>query len=246
MSVNYLTNVLNILRLLANTAPTNTAAIVGHLMTWTATTDENSPQILKMVAYIQEQCEGALALVNSLEIPEEDKAGPIQTITHLRGAFNFAMMGSAIGQSIPHLAASLSGFRMFVLAFESDVLISDNPEIRAIIAEIVELQGELGSSGIDRFVRETAQRHLHILHSLLVNVDALGVDSAMAAYFEMVVRIQKAEKMADDTSRETMKGFWPFMRKWGDRLKSVDDAASVGVKLVGYGAIFQQAIGFAV
>lgn len=245
MSVNYLTNVLNILRLLANTTPTNTNAIIGHLMTWAATTDQDSGQILKLIAYVQEQCEGALALINSLEISEEDKAGPIQTITHLRTAFNFGMMGSAISQSIPHLAASLSGFRMFVLALESDVLISDNPEIKSIIAEIVDLQAKLGSSDVDRFVRETAQRHLHILHSLLVNVDAFGIDSAMAAYFEMVVRIQKAEKIASDTSRNTMKGFWPFMKKWGDRLKSVDDAASVGVKLVGYGTIFQQAIGFA-
>ena len=245
MSVNYLTNVLNILRLLANTAPSNTNAISGYLQTWTGANDENSGAIIKMIAYIQEQCEGALAIISGLDIPEEDKAGPLQTVTHLRTAFNFTMMGSAISQTIPHLAASLSGFRMFVLAFDADVLISEDPEIKSILAEITELREKLGSSDLDPFVLETAKRHLHILHSLLVNVDALGVDSAMAAYFEMVIRIQKAEKMASEASRETMKGFWPFMKKWGDRLKAVDDAASVGVKLVGYGAIFQHAIGFA-
>lgn len=244
MSVNYLTNVLNILRLLAKTQPQNTTAVVGYLMAWAECNDDNSSQILKMIAYIQEQCEGALALMNRLEIPDEDKAGPVQTVTHLRAAFNLNMISSDIKQSLPHLAVSLSGFRMFVLAFDSDVLISDHPEIQSIIAEIAELRQKLGKVDVDPFVRDTAQRHLHILHSLLVNVDALGVDSAMAAYFEMVIRIQKAEKLAGETSQEAMSGFWPFMKKWGERLKSVDDATSVGVKLVGYGAIFQQAIGF--
>ena len=241
MSDNYIINVLNILRLIKAGQPGDSA--LGYLRGW-AGSDQHFSTILKMAAYVHEQCEGAATQLTLSEMPEEARAGLLQTIAALRQAFLVEQLGGNMSNFLPHLESSVSQFAMYAGLTGQDAKTSANDDLQKLIDEVEQLHELFEDTLIDPIVSETARRHLHVLLTLLRNVDALGLDSAMAAYSELVIRLKRADSTASEQSRARTAGLWDRLLGWQERFKKIDDAVSTGTKWLGYGKAAAILLGF--
>lgn len=231
MSDNFISNVLNILRLIKATPELNGHAPVEYLKKWSGVKiDEGAA--LRFCAYVQDQCDGALAIINQSSLASEAKAGLIQTVEALRSGFVISHLSTALSTHFPQLDAAISSFAILESVSNLAGMSADTSELESLIEEVEKIAASFDDASIDPIVRETAKKHLDVLLALLRNVGALGVDSAMIAYAELVIRLKRVDGIASETSRSKTATVWPVIEKWGGRLAIIDKAMNSGQGLL--------------
>ena len=240
MSDNYITNVLNILRLIRETNIHGHAAL-AYLKKWSGT-DESETVILRLEAYVQEQCDGACDIVRQSSLTAEAKTGLLQTVTALKKAFSLENIHNAVSAQLPQLDSSISSFAILASVFSQDVGSASVSELQELINEVDNVFNQFADSEIDPIVRDTARRHLHVLLTLLRNVDVLGLDAAMVAYAELVVRLRRVDTMASETARAKTSKIWPTITKWTERFTTIDEAINKGGSLLDHAHGIGQAL----
>ena len=231
MSDNFISNVLNILRLLKASPELNGHSMLEYIEKWAGAPIQESAT-LRVSAYLQDQCDGAITLIRQSSLPEEAIAGLLQTVTSLRNALAIRNITSAPTQHLPQLDAAISSFAILEGVSNLTAPPADKSDLEKLIKEIEQVVGLFDDSSIDPLVQTTAKKHLHILLATLRNVDALGVDSAMAAYFELVIRLKRVDVSASETSRSRVAKVWPTLEKWGGRLAIIDKVLNSGQGLL--------------
>jgi hypothetical protein len=228
-----LSTVLNILRLVRDTSKSKgMTSGAQYASFWLEPlTDEGA--ILRLVAYVCEQCALARAEVDELELSEEAKAGLHQAIQGLATAFSLGGIHSNVNQHIPYIDSAISQLAIFC-SIRGEDKINRITEHEKLIKEIESLILKFSEKGIDPEVANVAKRHLTILLTLLQNLEAFGVDAAMAAYAELVIRLQRADARASETSRGTTSRLWPAIKKWSGRLTTIGQAYDSGSELLGH------------
>lgn len=228
MSDNYVGNILAILRLIRKTfEPNQGHAGLTYIQTW-AGTDITAPQSLRIAAYVLDQASGAESLIAGSTLDDEAKAGLIQTTTALTSAFSLAGLQNQMAAFFPAFDSAISNFAILASATGGLSAAPDHTEVDALLRDVDEMINSVRSSAMDPIVRDTAIRHLVVLRTLLANVDALGVDSAMAAYLELLIRLRRAEGAASQSTKAEVKGIWPQIEKWAARLNLIDKAINDG------------------
>ena len=228
MSDNAITNVLNLLRLVKNTnMPGN--AVVDHLRSWCG--DDGAMQ-LRIAFYIIEQCDEACTLITLSTLDEEATAGLTQTARALKSAFLYTSFSNAMNNYLPQIDGSISSFAILNSVVSSGIAPSQDANLQELVVEVEKVSALFDEDGIDPLVKATAQRHLHVLLTLLRNVDALGLDAAMSAYSELVIRLRRAETTASADSREKTSTIWVTVKQWQDRFASIDAAVNTGASLL--------------
>ncbi|HLZ75454.1 hypothetical protein [Phenylobacterium sp.] len=213
----YITNVLNILRLL-KPEPNHTG--FQHLHRWVG---EPFSEALaaRMCAYVLENAEGAEAVIRGSGVPAESAEGLCQTTGGLRTAFSPAGINGSIGGPLPTLVSSIALFATFA---GSQARPSDPPkEALDLVVEVEAMIAKLGAARLDPLVHEIAIRHLRVLVILLKNVQAFGVDSATVAYSELIVRLRRAVHASGPDTEKKMRGVWPTLKTWWSRLEALDN-----------------------
>ena len=230
MSDNFISNVLNILRLLKDPELHGHPA-VSYINKWAAA-ELSEAAALRVCAYVQDQCDGAQSLVNQSRLPEEAKAGLNQTVQALKNAFSIPQLQSQLLSHFPQLDASISSFA--ILEGVSNLVgpAPDVPELAELIGEIEQIAALFDDAEIDPIVRATAKKHLYLLLALLNNVQAFGVDAAMAAYAELLIRLRRVDATASETARSKTAKAWPTIEKWLGRLAIIDKAYNSGQGLL--------------
>lgn len=228
MSDNYIGNMLGLLRLIKKThAPGEGQAALTYLQTW-ADAVVTAQQSLRIAAYILDQASGAESLIIGSSLDDEAKAGLIQTTTAIKSAFSLLGLQQAVNAHLPALDAAISNFAILSSATGASAKIKNTTELDSLLVDVDVMIQSVKSSAMDPIVRDTAIRHLVILRTLLGSVDALGIDSAMAAYFELVIRLRRAEGAASATTKTEVKGIWASIEKWAGRLNLIDKAINDG------------------
>ena len=232
MSDNFISNVLNILRLVkASAAELHGHPASGFITKW-AGAALTEPATLRICAYVQDQCDGALELINQSSHTEEEKAGLCQTVQALRNGFSIQHIQSPLMNQLPQLDASISFFSILQSSINLSSMSSDIDELHILIEEVESLINLFDDPDIDPIVKTTAKKHLHVLLTLLRNVDAFGVDAAMAAYAELVIRLRRVDSSASETARAKVAKIWPIIEKWVGRLAIIDKATNSGQALL--------------
>lgn len=226
MSDNFISNVLNILRLIKNTNLSGHAPS-EYIKAWSGLTPDDAGT-LRVCAYIVDQCDGALSLINQSQLAEEAKAGLVQTVQAVKSGFSISNLNQSLHNHFPQLDASISSFAILESVSNLSGPSPDVPELADLISDVEAMIALFDDAEIDPIVRSTARRHLHVLLTLLKNVQALGIDAAMAAYAELVVRLRRVDATASETARAKTAKAWPAIEKWAGRLAIIDKAYNSG------------------
>lgn len=230
MSDNAITNVLNLLRLVKNTNMSGNA-VIENLRTWCGGSSDNS-MALRIAIYANEQCDEACKMISLSVLDEEAKAGLTQISQALKSAFALEHLNNAFISFLPQLDGSISSFAILNSVMSSGIAPSQDGNLRDLIDDVERVNLLFEAEGIDPLVKATAQRHLHVLLTLLKNVDALGLDAAMSAYSELVIRLRRSETTAPAESREKTSKIWESVKQWQDRFASIDAAVNTGSSLL--------------
>jgi hypothetical protein len=183
---------------------------------------------LRMGVYIQEECDAAIAFVNGTStLTDEQKVGVVETIGKVRSAFGLNGFQTAVSSYIPQIDASISQLSFLV----GNYGLSDNrrpPEADALVESIEQIIGAIDEAGVEPRVAEVARKHLHVLATLLRNVEVLGVDAAMAAYLELIIRLKRELDTAPAETRKTFAKLWPEIERWAGRIAIIEKAIENG------------------
>lgn len=231
MADNYIGNVLGILRLLKNTEGLSADhPPITFIHQWAGDAGDNAT--LRVAAYVLDQAFGAESLVQNSSLNDEAKQGLLQTTQALRAAFSIAGMSQAIRAHLPALESSLSSFAILASATGVGKSPPRVKEVDEILGEIDQLNETLGTTDVDPLVKDIALKHLTVLKALLSNIEAFGTDSAIAAYYELVIRLRRAEKGASDETKTTLKKVWPKIEQWAGRLTIIEQAMNSGASIL--------------
>lgn len=150
-----------------------------------------------------------------------------------------------IAHHIPQFDSAISSFAILASVYQTDKKTSENSDLKALIDEIDFVITLFDDPEIDDLVKDVAIRHLHVLKALLNNVDAFGIDAAMAAYAELVVRLRREDQSSKSTSQKKISGIWSSINKFIERLTSIDKAVNTGENLLTHGhQAAQHVLGF--
>lgn len=230
MSDNFISNVLNILRL-AKDPELQGNQTINYINKW-AGGELPEAAALRVCAYVQDQCDGALSLINQSRLPDEAKAGLNQTVQALKNAFSLGQLQTQLVSHLPQLDASISSFAILEGVSNLAGSTPDVPELAELILEIEQIVALFDDAEIDPVVRATAKKHLSLLLALLKNVEAFGVDAAMAAYAELLIRLRRVDATASETARSKTAKAWPTIEKWLGRLAIIEKAYNSGQGLL--------------
>lgn len=232
MSTNPLANFLALLRLIRETHPSHAPLTMFQL--WAGDANAPTSAVVKIAAYAIEQAEAAETYIRATQLSDEAKQGLIHTTASLKTAFELQNIGSQpVSAFMPALDAGISQFAILISAAGLDREPAPITEIADLVAAVDELLSSLDQVELDDHVRETARRHLAVLKALLQHTDALGVDAAMASYYELVLRLRSADSNASAASKERMAKLWPEIERWAGRLAIIDQMYTQGGHLLG-------------
>lgn len=218
---------------------------LDHIQKWIGPEQQYST-ILKFATYIQQQCEGALVILSEVNLTTEAKEGLIQTVNNIAMAFRVDQLSGAIANHLPRIESAISQFAIIVSLTGRDVKASEIDELRQLIAEVEAVRTQFDQAELDPLVAQTANKHLHVLATFLRNVDALGLDAAIAAYAELIIKLKRVDATATEQSKAKTSELWTAIKSWQDRFASIDQAVNTGSSLLQHGEGLIKLIGSAV
>lgn len=189
---------------------------------------------VKLAAYAIEQAEATEAYVKATQLSEEAKQGLLQTTASLRNAFDLPHLNNTpVTSHLPALDTAISQYAILVSAAGLDISAPPTAEVVDLVKELDLFAASLAGAELDPLVLETATKHVAVLKALLQNVDALGVEAALAAYSELVFRLRSADLTGSAKSKQAMAKVWPEVERWAGRLAIIDQAYTQGGHLLG-------------
>lgn len=244
MSDNPITNVLNLLRLLkANRMPDH--SMIENVKTWCGGQAQEST-MLRFFSYGQDQCEMAIDALAISNLTEEAKLGLLQTAQSLRALFQMDGIHQPVRNQLPQIESAVSSFAILASVYQDTVSPSELDEFNQLISEIESVIALLDRLNQPSTVISLAKKHLHVLVTTLRNVDALGLDAALAAYAELIVRLRTADKTASPEDKQETARIWPKITGWIDKLNKISEASGNGKALLeNANHAYQAMIGFA-
>lgn len=235
MSELYLSSVLGILRLLKNTEGLGGGQSAHQFLVKWSEPDADEEIVMRVAGYIQAQISGAHSFIHQSDFVPEGKAGLLETIAALKAAFGLSGLSTQINSYLPALDASLSQFAILVSIVGRGPDLKSSKDLASIIKEVEKLYQSLLKSEMDVGVRDLARKQLHILLTLLRNLEVMGVEAAMAAYAELFIRLRTATASASEQTKAEVAKFWPTIEGWSKRLGAIQKLYAAGVAIVGYG-----------
>lgn len=176
----------------------------------------------------------AVRVVENLNMDYDAKQGILEAITRISSTFSLRGLNGPWASGIGDISASLTILGMFIGMSGVAQQPSEAPEeVDDLIAEIGEIIRIFENQEFDPDVRLVARRHMMILQSLLRHIPIFGIEAALSVYFEMMLKVRRADVGSGTASAEQTKSAWETMKTWGERLTSIEKIYTVGAKLVG-------------
>jgi hypothetical protein len=233
MTGSAIVNVLGILRLLRNNPAglTISNSVYDHLVKWVG--NDLAINVAKVCAYVLETVQLGRTQIETSPLADEAKEGLLQAIAGLENAFQYNQIQQPVAFFFPALDSSISQFAILISAWGMPSGVADTALINSLVSDMEALLAEINGLGLDPAVERVAKRHIAVLLSLLRNVDALGPDAALAAYYELVVRLRRAEATSSSaTSEKAQAGFWDRVKTWCAGLTTLSDGVDKGLALI--------------
>jgi len=187
---------------------------------------------LRIASYILELISQARSVIDNSNLVDEAKAGVIAALSALEAQFNIRAMGSAINQIQPNLPGYISNFVILLSAAGLPTSETIPDEAKELADEIDEFSGSFDDVQLDPVVRDIAKKHMAVLSTLIRHIPVFGLEAALTSYFELVAKLRRADSKSTDESKRKLDGMMEQVKKWGERLKSLDDMITTGANLL--------------
>lgn len=222
-----LANVLSLLRLIkADQSGRNAIDLINS---WAGMPIPEST-VLKIASYLSEQIESAQIVIRNSQLSEEAKEGLLATLERMRAAYSISGMQSPPRNHISDVASAVSNFAILLSAINVSSGPETPQEAKDIIKDINELMGAFEDEAIDPILRDVAKKHLATLSTLLQHVPIFGIEAALTAYFDMVMKLRRAETKAGPATKGKMDKLWGELKKMSDRLGVLDKLFNQGAR----------------
>jgi hypothetical protein len=212
--------VLGLLRLIKTTEPWDQTAF-AYARAWTKEQSEYST-IARIFAFVQDEAAAADVEVRTLGLPDEEIEGAAKVINDVREAFDITNANKGIAGFLPQLDVAIT---LLAVLVRSQALAAPErpPAARALLAEVNRTLASLPNLDLDPSVAETARVHLAVLMVQLDNFEAFGVDMAMVAYANAVVRLKRAIRAGRTGEAAATRDLFRTVLGWGRQLRRIDE-----------------------
>lgn len=190
--------------------------------------------ILKVAAYLVEQTSLAKIVIDKSRLSPEAKQGILANISGLSRAFSLENINKPWRQSTEDIGGAITNLVILLSSIGVDADITNPDDANALAADVRSMMTKFEDGDIDPDVRDVAARHLQILVVLLENLPIFGIEAAMSIYFEMVVRLRRADIGASEASHSKTSSMFDKIKTWGERLNSIDGVWNAGARLLGH------------
>lgn len=236
-----LRNVLGILRL---TKDSSSRSAVDLIREWTGGAGKEETSVLRVAAYIQEQVSNARTVISASQLSEEAKLGVQITLDGLQNAFSLNYITTSPANHLGNVAASISNLVILLDFVQGPSRQAPPKEAEELVDEVAELLDLFDDVELDPVVRDTAKRHLAILSTLLQHIPIFGVEAALVTYFELMMKVRRADVGTSDASRAKLNPLWEKMQTWGERLGTIDKLWNTGARLLGHAKNAQELLSY--
>ena len=185
----------------------------------------------KLLIAIQSNLQEARETVERSGLLDEAKAGLFATIDTLVAAFSVGGMTNAVSNYVRDIDQSLTIFAFVTSAMQFDVPEEFVHERDALIDDLKLFIGELSNLDLDDRLRDAARRQISLIIALLKNAEAVGVEAALASYYEMVIKLRNRFAQENDEGEDSSK-FWSTVRSWSERFDSLSKLYDVAQRLL--------------
>jgi hypothetical protein len=225
-----LRSVLAILRMMKehkkNQSPADLIAV------WAGKTVDDAAR-LRVACYIVEQVSIAQTVIANSQLTEEAKAGVTGTLRGLKACFSVSGLTTQYGSHLPEIEGAIANFVILLSAAGIIEAPAVPPEADEIIAEIEAVMAAFEDPQIDPAVRDVAKRHLLILATLLRHIPVFGIEAAMGSYFDLMMKIRRADIETSEESQKKTSSLWDKMGTWSGRFDTIDKLWNHGARLIG-------------
>jgi hypothetical protein len=230
-----LSNVLAVLRFVKSKNPnTSGVDLLSALAVETTRMQPSQAAVMKMAAQIIDQAEDARVVITNSSLDEEAKHGVQVALDRVANAFSLQKITGAPYQTIGDVAGAISNLVILLSASGFQTATVTPPEASDLAKEVEELMNSFGDAALDPLVRATAQQHLQILATMLRHLPIFGMEAAMATYFELMLKVKRADANTSDEQKEAAKPFMEKIGALGDGISKTEKAWTAGARLIGH------------
>jgi hypothetical protein len=200
--------------------------------------------VARVASYLIEQVDEAKLVIANSQLADEAKHGVQDSLFKVATAFSLAGINGAPKQYVPDVAGAISNLVILLSASGIETQARTPKEAEDLAKEVEGLIQAFDDPGLDPVVRDLGKQHLQILATMLRHVSIFGVEAAMATYFELVIKVRRADA---NTTPEQKAATSPLMDKingWGKALTALDKAYNQGARWFARGKIGLALLGF--
>lgn len=220
------------------------AQLIHQIASADQNTTTRQTATLKIASYILEQIEEAKAVIAASGLDEEAKEGVNQSLIQLGNAFSLGGLNTQMQSTIQNVPGAISSIVILLSASGIETNTHAPQEAVELASQVEGLMGDFESDALDPLVRDLARQHLQILATLLRHIPVFGLEAAMASYFELVIKIRRADA---NTSEEQKKAVEPLMEKLNGLQKglgTLDKIWNEGARWIARGKVGLALLGF--
>jgi hypothetical protein len=186
----------------------------------------------RILITIQQNLVEARQVIEASGLSDEAKGGLYATIDSLIATFAIGNFQGAVSNYLLDLDTAITIFSVITSAIDFDVPEQFVTERDELVNDLNLFIEELASLDVDERLRDTARRQVSLLIALLRNAEAIGVEAALASYYEMVIKLRNRSAANPDSQSEGKSKFWSTIKSWSDRLDSLSKIYDIGQRLL--------------
>jgi hypothetical protein len=234
--------VLGVLRRFKSTAGMSVGnTTLDYIQKWVG--GSNAAAVAKVQISVLENTKIASSVVTNSRLSEEAKIGLLHTLAQMETMFSAGQITGSVQAYFPALDSAITNFAIVTSHIQASVSAESIEAAKNLASEIDDLISQIDSLSSDQVQREICRRHLNALSGLLKNIDAFGVDTALSAYYDMILSLRKdLRTQTEDSSNGD--GIWAKIKSIGGKLKDLNDLVETGAKILPYVDDLPKMIGF--
>lgn len=187
--------------------------------------------VARIAAYIIDQCQAAKNVIENSALDEEAKSGVIVGLNDLARAFSIENLNGQI--NVVHQAPGYISNLVILLSAAGIPTRAEIPKEAIDLAqEIDEFTKSFNDPQLDPVVREIALKHMAVLSTLIRHIPVFGLEAAITAYFELMMKLRRADSKSSEASKGALDRVIDTVKGWGERMEKVDKAMNAGANLL--------------
>jgi len=234
MSKDSVVAVLGTLRRLKNTEGLHPGCTgLTYLQHWAG--DHTPVIVLRLAIAIQNHVNDARIAIQNSSLNDEAKNGLAATLDGVEQCFSLGTMQSHINAFLPALDSSITNFSIIASLMDIEISQAALDEIDKIIADIDVFVHELNERDFDPTLKSALIRQLYTVTAMLRNAQAVGVEAALSAFFDIILRMKEDVEPASEVQvNEPRSSIWDRVAAIGDKLSKLATISEAGQKLLPY------------